>query len=245
MHAVIAFRASHPERVRNLAHVLTRLDRARVPVVLVEQEYPVDESWFQTAPLFPTIRTHVVARVIAGTLTERALFQKTALYNMGLALVPPDEQHIVFHDADVFVPPGPLRYEIYDLLDAKLGLFDVVSPYDKLCYLTARETEDYLADRVLPQPDGRETFARHSFLLTGGIVGFRRVALTRLGGWPAGFAGWGHEDRAMAAMVRAEGLTTHRMPNIGYHLDHPHTERTPTIVTLNLQRAVAIERGTQ
>lgn len=184
---VIPFRDKGDKaRKANLAAVLTHLDSITDAAVIVVTDGKIDGP-----------------------------FNRSAAYNRGVALAPPDTDVFVFHEADILIGHAAL----HDAITESRRTPGMVVPFSEYRYLSSDDTA-----HVLDGADPRDFTAEQVMAdcrSNGAVNVLSRTTLERVGQWDEAFSGWGFDDRAMArAFEVATGSPTRYITANAYHLWH-------------------------
>ena len=214
---VITFRATSPERLRNLHYVLRWLDRLpQLETLVVEQD---DAPRLDAGQLPPSCRLRFVR--------STAPFNKSWGFNVGFRATRADL--FVFADADLLISHRHLT----EALTACATQYEVVRPWADVVDLTEAETQALIAGALdaaavnVPDRRGRSRVGEQP-PLCGGVYVMRAEVYERLGGQDERFRGWGGEDDAMSMKVRAlcPRVAVARGA-VAYHLHHPRHAEIP------------------
>jgi hypothetical protein len=214
---IITFRAASPERLRNLYYVLRWLDRVpRLETLVIEQ----DEQPRVDAGRLPSSCRVCFVR-------NTGPFNKSWGFNVGFRAV--SAEVLVFADADLLVNHRHLT----DALEACAEGCEAIRPWTDIVDLTEDETRSLVAGSLdvntlhLPARRGRSRAGEYP-PFCGGVYVMRAGVYERLGGGDERFHGWGGEDDAMSAKVKA--LCTRVAvvrAGMAFHLHHPRHAALP------------------
>lgn len=196
---IMSYRHS-PDRIKPLRRVLDWLDTfKKCQVILVEQD---KHSKIKDLNLSCE---HIFVK-------NDQLFNKSWGFNIGLRYAQSDI--IVFTDTDILM-------EQNSLLDGlkMTKTYEVVSPYNKVVDLDPNESRKALNDIYKIDRTGRGEKDIQKINMCGGLVIFRKDAITKIQGWNDIFEGWGAEDDFQSMKVKAF-LTYKEMESNCYHLYH-------------------------
>ncbi|MGR9138689.1 galactosyltransferase-related protein (plasmid) [Rhizobium leguminosarum] len=211
---IIPFRAvqRHDGRLRNLLtclKVLSKQTSGPVDVIVVEDD---DRPRNREA-----IRQYDVSYI---HMANPGKFNKAAAINLGANFrALPDEVYCVL-DGDAYLDETFVDRSIGSLID-----FDckVLFPYTDMFFIQPEDTERILDSDFSSAMPIAGYVSRSG---PGGCFWVRRETFDAVGGFDAGFSGWGGEDRDFYSRVEAVEKIV-RLPGVFAHLFH---ERAPEII---------------
>jgi len=197
---IIGYRHSD-ERYKNLSRTLEWLNNfPDSEIIIVEQDIT------QKLSLSNDKIKHIF-------VYNNSAYNRSWAFNIASKLA--STEKICFGDSDLVMNVSHFLESLSELEN-----FDVVSPYKVVLDLYEVESEFPLSQMENIQRPGRGETDNQKINLCGGIVLFRKDAITKIGGWNEDFIGWGGEDDFQTLKVNLFGLKSKEMPYKCYHLYH-------------------------
>ncbi len=161
------------------------------------------------------------SEVVLGRSTPGA-FNRSAAINEGASRL--SGKLLIVADADVLVSPLALQQSV-----ARVRNRGWEFPFDVYYTMTESWTASWLRDHppvgFVDEPMPSDVVHRHPGTVAAacesGCLVLQRAAFDRIGGFDEGFVGWGYEDRAFAAAMRAHVGEPSRSRANAFHLWHP------------------------
>ncbi len=217
---VIPFRHDRPERLENLATLLSHLARTLAGAEVIVLEHGPRLSAAALAARHGAI-WH-------GTESAEP-FHRTAMLNRGMIALSA-RPFAASWDTDTLAYPQAMAAALALLREGRAyvlpfdGRFVNLAGAARAALLAEPDLSRLPPDRLRPRPRSEVTLmARDS---VGGVVMVARAAFAGAGGYHEQFRAWGFEDAELAARMAAFGHPVQRVPGWPLiHLDHPRGHR--------------------
>lgn len=229
---IIPFGGTNPHRIRNL-HAVLGFYENRMPdwsLVVSLQSDPAQQNALALPANVKTLST-----------TGGQYFSKSRCINTGVMAV--NVETLLIADADLLLDPSHLQRAAVAI---NTGL-DVVRPFQSLVDLTRQETENFMDEGALPEPEkasnGTDRYhLGEQLCLAGGAFFIRRQFFLELGGFDEEFSGWGGEDDAFSVLAEsASSKTVVSRGAAAWHLWHPRSRNMRNAhYAANVQRLTTI-----
>lgn len=211
---IIGYRHT-PERLQNLRRVLDWISGfVGVEVLLIEQDKHSKIS-------------HLNLKAKHIFLKNKTHYNRSWAFNVGLKIS--NSNIIVFGDSDLIMNPNDFISGLKSLEE-----YDMISPYHSVIDLTPQENNLPMENIVSISRPGRGENDHQKINICGGIAMFRKDSISKIGGFPEEYSGWGGEDDFLTIKVH-KFLKWKELNAKCYHFHHSRTiDQNQYQNTLNL-----------
>jgi predicted glycosyltransferase involved in capsule biosynthesis len=204
---IISYKENNEDRKNNLKKLLSYLSNLldeETEIVLVEQDSVRRIDWLNS------IKNH--ERINHVFLKNNGMFNKGWGYNFGVKNS--TGNYLSFNDADMF-----LKLDEYRSSFKLLNEFDIINPYNSLCYLD-KENSDKFAENEFNFDAIDMDSSMRSYVTSGGIFMIRKNAFLMIKGFDEKCYGYGYEDCIFDVKIEKLELLVNHIPNTAIHIYH-------------------------
>jgi len=205
---IISYKESNEERKNNLQKLLIYLLsflNYETEIIIVEQDFIKRSNWINQYTHNNQIK-HIF-------ISNLSIFNKGKGYNIGVKTA--KGENLIFNDIDVF-----LNSETYQSSLKHLYEFDVVNPYDKICFLTKEESDEFILNKydfdIIKSLNNKITPG----VTSGGIFMMKKEKYDLIGGFDEDCYGYGYEDDIFDIKMEKFELNLKKIEDTAIHIYH-------------------------